>query len=94
MSAAREPVYFVLEVSSYPYRRLAKQASDVALLVYLEHGVVPEVVTLVLYTRGKRPTPSNLILPSEEGFSSIQVSWKDDPGMFQLLGGTKAMIKV
>jgi hypothetical protein len=158
----REPIHFVLEVSSYPYQRLAKQASDDALLVYLERGVVPEVVALVLHPRGKRPTPNTLVLPSEAEFTSIHVSWKvvelwkipaeellaagdiglipwvplahfegppepifrecrerierdappeereslrvathflaglryNDPGVFQLLGGTKAMLKV
>jgi predicted transposase YdaD len=158
----RKPIYFVLEASSYPYKRLAKQASDDALLVYLERGVVPEVVALVLHPRGKRPTPSKLVLPSEAGFASIHVYWKvvelwtipaeellatgdvglipwvplaqfegspepifrecrtrlerdappaeresllvathflaglryNDPGVFQLLGGSKAMIKV
>ena len=38
--------------------------------------MVPEVVTLILYPRGKRPIPSTLLLPSEEAFSSIQVSWR------------------
>ena len=69
-------VHFVLEVSSYPYQRLAKQAGDDALLVYLERRVVPEVVALVLHPRGKRPTPRKLIISSEEGFSSIHVYWK------------------
>ncbi len=71
-----QPILFVLEVSSYPYPRLAKQASDDALLVYLERRVVPEVVVLVLHPRGKRPTPRKLIIPSAEGFTSIHVYWK------------------
>ncbi len=158
----REPIVFVLEVSSYPYKRLAEQVSDDALVVRLERRFVPEVVALVLHPRGKRPTPSKLILLSEEGFTRIEVSWKvvelwkvpaaellaagdiglipwvplaqfdgppepifrvcrerierdapeeerenlrvvthflaglryNDPGVFQLLGGTKAMMKV
>jgi hypothetical protein len=71
-----KPSLFVLEVSSYPYRRLAKQAGDDALLVYLERGVVPDVVALVLHSRGKRPTPHGLIVHSEEGSTSIRVAWK------------------
>ena len=70
------PTLFVLEVSTYPYRRLAKQAADDALLVYLERGVLPEVVTLVLYPRGKRPVPRQTIIQSVEGSARIQVNWK------------------
>jgi hypothetical protein len=36
------PILVALEVSTYPYARLAKQAADDALLIYLVHGVVPE----------------------------------------------------
>ncbi len=70
------PTLFVLEVSSYPYQRLAKQAADDALLVYLERGVLPEVVTLVLHPRGKRPTPAELTVHSDEGSTHLHVSWK------------------
>jgi hypothetical protein len=43
---------------------------------YLERGVVPDVVALVLHPRGKRPTPHGLIIRSEEGSTSIRVAWK------------------
>jgi hypothetical protein len=70
-----EPTRFVLEVSSYPYQRLAKQVADDALLVYLERGVLPEVVALVLHPQGKRPTPAELIIQSDEGSTRIHVQW-------------------
>ncbi len=70
------PTLFVLEVSAYPYKRLAKQAADDALLVYLERGVLPEVVALVLHPRGKSPTPCELIVESDEGSTRIHVAWK------------------
>ena len=70
------PVLYVLEVSAYPYSRLAKQAVDDALLVYLTHGVVPEVVSIVLRPRGKKPVPRELVVVSEEGTARIHVEWK------------------
>jgi hypothetical protein len=70
------PTLFVLEVSTYPYQRLAKQAADDALLVYLDRGVLPEVVTLVLHPRGKKPIPSELTVHSDEGSTHLHISWK------------------
>src|SRR5690348_11760060 len=51
------PILYVLEVSAYPYARLARQALDDALLVYLVRGIVPEAVTLVLRPRGRKSAP-------------------------------------
>jgi hypothetical protein len=70
------PVLYVLEVSTYPYARLAKQAADDALLVYLERGIVPEVITLVLRPRGRKPVPRERVVRSDEGTTHIQVGWK------------------
>jgi hypothetical protein len=70
------PVLYVLEISTYRYSRLARQALDDALLVYLVRGVVPEVVTIVLRPRGKKPVPRELVIRSEEGTTSIRVEWK------------------
>jgi hypothetical protein len=70
------PTLFVLEISTYPYRRLAKQAADDALLVYLERGAVPEVAAIVLRPRGQRPVPRELIVRSEESTTRIHVEWK------------------
>jgi hypothetical protein len=70
------PILVALEVSTYPYERLAKQAADDALLIYLVRGVVPEVVTLILRPRGRKPVPRELVIRSEEGTASIRVEWK------------------
>ncbi len=67
---------YVLEISAYPYSRLAKQAADDALLVYLTRGVVPEVISIVLRPRGKKPVPRELAIASEEGTTRIHVEWK------------------
>src|SRR6185312_6511419 len=52
-----DPILVALEISTYAYTRLAKQAADDALLIYLARGVVPEVVTLILLPRGRRSAP-------------------------------------
>jgi hypothetical protein len=70
------PALFVLEISTYPYKRLARQALDDALLIYLERGIVPEVVSIVLRPRGQRPVPGELTVLSEEGTTQIRVQWK------------------
>ncbi len=72
----RRPVLYVLEVSTYPYTRLAKQAADDALLVFLERGIVPEIITLVLRPRGRKPILRDLAVRSDEGTTHIQVGWK------------------
>jgi hypothetical protein len=71
-----QPILVALEVSTYAYTRLAKQAADDALLIYLMRGVVPEIVTLILRPRGRKPVPRELVLRSEEGTMSIRVEWK------------------
>jgi hypothetical protein len=71
-----QPILVALEVSTYPYTRLAKQAADDALLIYLVRGVVPEVITLILRPRGRKPTPREFVIRSEEGTTSIRVEWK------------------
>lgn len=70
------PTLYVVELSTYAYPRLAKQASDDALLVYLQRGVVPEVAAIVLRPRGRKPVPRELTIRSEEGSTTIHVRWK------------------
>lgn len=70
------PILYVLEFSAYPYARLARQALDDALLVYLVRGIVPEVIVVVLRPRGRKSGPGELVLRSEEGTTSIRVAWK------------------
>jgi hypothetical protein len=70
------PSLVIVEVSTYPYSRLARQAAEDALLVYLEHHVVPGVVALVLHPRGKKRAPTEMTLQSDDGLTSIHVTWK------------------
>jgi hypothetical protein len=46
------PDLYVVEVTTYPDRRAEEEAARDAMLVFLDRGVVPEVLTLVLRQRG------------------------------------------
>lgn len=71
-----QPSLFVLEISTYPYGRLAKQVADDAMLVYLERGIVPGVVAFVLHPRGKQLAAREIVLESDDGSTRIHVAWK------------------
>jgi hypothetical protein len=47
-----EPIPCVIEVATYPEHRAELQAARDALLVFLDRGVLPEVITLVLHPKG------------------------------------------
>jgi hypothetical protein len=67
---------FLLEVSTYPERRVGKQMTDDLLLVYLDRGELPEGVTLVLRPKGKYRVPRSRTLHSRRGLSSCRVKWR------------------
>jgi hypothetical protein len=69
-------ILFALEVSTYPYPRIARQAADDAMLIFLERGAVPEVVSLVLRPRGNQQAPRELDVKSPVGTTRIRVEWK------------------
>ncbi len=66
---------FLLEVATYPERRVGKQMTDDLLLVYLDRGELPEGVTLVLRPKGKYRVPRSQTLRSRRGLSSCRVKW-------------------
>ncbi|WP_165222014.1 hypothetical protein [Aquisphaera insulae] len=66
---------YVVEVATYPEPRIAAQAVRDAALIYLDRGVVPEVIVLVLRRRGRRPAPRMARLRSESGRTSFMVKW-------------------
>jgi hypothetical protein len=75
---------FLLEVTTYPERRVSQQMTDDLLLVYLDRGQLPEGVTLVLrprqVPRPAEPQPAQppwvLVVPSELARRGVV----DDPG--------------
>lgn len=87
---------FLLEISTYPENRVAFDLVEDLFHVYLDRGVLPEVLTLVLYPRGNVRIADRATLRSPLGWSELQASWRvvelwtlpadallaaDDPGL-------------
>ena len=66
---------FLLEVATYPQRRVGRQMTDDMLLVYLDRGQLPEAVTLVLRPKGKYRVARSRNLRSRRGLSSCRLKW-------------------
>jgi len=49
--------WFLVEIATYPQRRVSEQALRGALLVYLDRHQLPEVLTLVLCPKGTYRVP-------------------------------------
>jgi hypothetical protein len=69
------PVLFVVEVATYPERRAEEQAARDAALVWLDRGVVPEVVTLVLHPKGQFRLTGQWQLTSRRGLTRLGTAW-------------------
>jgi len=67
---------YLVEVATYPERRVGQQMTDDLLLVYLDRGQLPEAVTLVLRPKGKYRVPRSRNLWSRRGVSSCRVMWQ------------------
>jgi hypothetical protein len=58
LQGERQDDLFLLEVATYPERRVGKQLTGDLMLVYLDRGELPEAVTLVLRRTCCRPRTS------------------------------------
>jgi len=67
---------FLLEVATYPERRVGKQLTGDLMLVYLDRGELPEAVTLVLRPKGKYRIPRSRNLCRRHGLSSCRLKWR------------------
>lgn len=67
---------FLLEVATYPERRVAEQLTRDLMLVYLDRGELPEAVTLVLRPKGRYRVASRRNLRSPHGLSSFSAKWR------------------
>ena len=67
---------FLLEVATYPERRVEDQLTRDLMLVYLDRGELPEAVTLVLRPKGKYQVPASRNLRSRHGLSSCRMNWR------------------
>jgi hypothetical protein len=67
---------FLLELATYAERRVGKQLTRDLMLVYLDRGELPEVVTLVLRPKGKYRIPRSRNLHSRHALSSCRLQWR------------------
>jgi hypothetical protein len=67
---------YVVEISTYPERRAEQQARDDALLVLLDRGRLPEVLTLVLQPRGPLRIEGREEIASRRGWSRLGFNWR------------------
>jgi hypothetical protein len=66
-----QPLLCLLEVATYPDRKIAEQLLDDVLLVNLDQRVVPEVIVLVLSPKGQLTVPASVELSSGLGLGTI-----------------------
>ena len=67
---------FLIEVATYPERRVGQQLTGDLMLVYLDRGELPEAVTFVLRPKGKYRIPRSRNLHSRHGLSSCHLKWR------------------
>jgi predicted transposase YdaD len=67
---------FVLELATYPDRRVAEQVLRDATLVYLDRQVLPEVLVVVLHPKGQLRVADTLTLHSPQGWMQWQAGWR------------------
>ena len=67
---------FLIEVATYPERRVADQLTGDLMLAYLDRGQLPEAVTSVLRPKGKYRVPRSRNLHSRRGLSACRLKWR------------------
>jgi len=76
LAGESEPDLFVLELATYPEARLSKQAVRGTVMVYLDRGALPEVLTLVLHPKGRLRAAGDSEVTSPRGWTQWNVRWK------------------
>lgn len=71
-----EPTWYVVEIATYPERRIQDQLLRDALLVFLDRRALPEVVVLVLHPKGQLRPPIELTLRSMQGWTELKIRWR------------------
>jgi hypothetical protein len=70
------PDYFLLEVATYPEKRILEQALDGLTLAYQHLHVLPELLTVVLYPRGRFRVTGDHEVTSRLQWSQLACRWK------------------
>jgi hypothetical protein len=76
LAGRQQSTLFLVEIGTYPERRLSEQILRDVLLVILDRRVIPEVVSLVLAPKGVFRVPGQSTLTSELGWTGLQIQWR------------------
>lgn len=68
-----EPASFVIEIATYPERRVEEQLTRDTILVCLNRRELPEVITLVLRPKGRLRVPEVISLRSRGGGTGLEL---------------------
>jgi hypothetical protein len=70
------PDYFLLEVATYPEKRVLEQALKDLTLAYQHLHILPELLTVVLYPRGQFRLTGDHVVTSRLQWSQLVCQWK------------------
>src|SRR5262245_776084 len=71
-----DPALTLVEIATFPERRVEEQMLRGALVVLLERRQLPEMLTLVLRPRGQYHVPSTQALQSPLGLTGLTLTWR------------------
>jgi len=71
-----EPDHVLVEIATYPEKRVAEQVTDDVMLTYQHFRKLPEVLTLVLHPRGQVEVTGRHEVQSRLGWASFGCTWK------------------
>ena len=71
-----QPDLFLVEIATYPDRRVAEQVMDDVTLVLQDRRVLPDVLVLVLHPKGNVEVAAETALPSRGGWTHLRLSWR------------------
>jgi hypothetical protein len=70
-----QPVLFLIDISTVPETRVDEQLIRDMMMVYINRGQLPEMLTLVLRPKGKSTVSSQLFRESPLGNTSFSMKW-------------------
>ena len=74
--AAKKIVPFVVELATYPEKRLVRQLVRNAMLVYLDRETLPEIIAVILRPKGRQPIPTETEIVSPLDGSRCRLQWR------------------
>jgi hypothetical protein len=76
MEGEEKPDRFLVEIATFPEKRVTEQMMRDAALVYLDQRRLPEAVTLVLAPKGKAVVPGEVEEKSRLGWATWGLKWR------------------